>query len=208
VVGRIDRVAVAAAGVGAVLVAIGGQAGAVTDPGHRNVALGVLGGALLLAAAGGFATGRSRALVAAAGAGDAWAVLAAKIAVDALTHGRIAMAAVWAGGAIAAGLVGLAAEMAALQRLPATTVGPLVLAAQIAIPVLLAPSVVGEHWGTAGLVVAGTALATGAAVALGRRRETLAGSRAGGAPSAAELPGGAQAAHPAPRERAPRSARG
>jgi hypothetical protein len=69
--------------------------------------------------------------------------------------------------------------MAALQRLPATTVGPLTLAAQVAIPVLLAPSVVGERWDSAAVVLAGTALATAAAIVLGRRRELLADEDAG-----------------------------
>jgi hypothetical protein len=80
VVRRADRAAVAAAGVGAVLVALGGQTAGVDEPGHRALALGGLAVVLVLAATAGFVLRRKRALVLTAGAGDAWAVLTAKLA--------------------------------------------------------------------------------------------------------------------------------
>src|SRR5262249_24821343 len=42
---------------------------------------------------------------------------------------------------------GLLSETSALQHYPASRVGPAVMAMQVAIPVLLAPVVGGEHWG-------------------------------------------------------------
>src|SRR5207247_9982669 len=81
------------------------------------------------------------------------------------------------GFAVAAGLAvgtGLLSEMTALQTQPATRVGPIVLVLQITVPVVLAPLVGGERWGSNG---PGLALAL-AAVALGAA--LLASSRAVG----------------------------
>jgi drug/metabolite transporter (DMT)-like permease len=86
-------------------------------------------------------------LVLAAGAGDAWAAFAAKLVVDELSAGSLLRALAWALGAGAAVGIALLCEMTALQRLPATQVGPLVLSMQIAVPVVLAPLVGGERWG-------------------------------------------------------------
>jgi len=108
-------------------------------------------------------------LVVAAGAGDAWAAFAAKLVVDELSAGDWFRALAWALGAGAAVGIGLLCEMTALQRLPATHVGPLVLSMQIALPVALAPLVGGECWGATpagcgaiaallGLVLAGASL--------------------------------------------------
>src|SRR5262249_57811049 len=84
--------------------------------------------------------------VVAAGAGDAWAALGAKLLVDELSRGRWA-AALGFGTASAAALgAGLLSETSALQHYPASRVGPAVMAAQVAIPVLLAPLVGGERW--------------------------------------------------------------
>ena len=55
--------------------------------------------------------------------------------------------------------LGLLSEMTALQRLPATRVGPTVLAMQVGLPVALAPLALAESW-------SGTPLG-GAAIALG-----------------------------------------
>ncbi len=84
-------------------------------------------------------------LVAAAAAGDALAALA----INEVAHelGRPAAAVGWAALAAAAGLLALSAEATALQRSPASVVAPVVLAGQVAIPVLLAPLVAGERWG-------------------------------------------------------------
>ena len=59
-----------------------------------------------------------------------------------------------AGGGVAA----VAAESAVLQRRGAARVAPIVLAGQVAVPVALAPLVIGERWGDAPLLVCGLAL--------------------------------------------------
>ena len=45
-----------------------------------------------------------------------------------------------------------------LQRRGAARVAPIVLAGQVALPVALAPLVIGERWGSGGLLVCGLAL--------------------------------------------------
>jgi hypothetical protein len=86
-------------------------------------------------------------LVASAGAADAWAAFAAKLVSDELSKARMLGAIIWAAAAGVAVLLGLTSETTALKRLPATRVAPLVLVTQTAVPVLLAPLVVGEDWG-------------------------------------------------------------
>ena len=113
------------------------------------------------------------ALVLSAGAADVVAALAAKLAADGIDRGDAMPALAWAAGAGVAGLVGLTSETSALQRLPATRVGPIVVVLQVAVPVLLAPLVAGEDWGSTllgggliamalGLVVLGAAILAGA----------------------------------------------
>jgi hypothetical protein len=82
-----------------------------------------------------------------AGAGDVWAALASKLIVDELSHGRWLIAFLWALTAGVAVAFGLLSDMTALQRYEATRVGPVVLVAQVIIPVLLAPLLAGEVWG-------------------------------------------------------------
>jgi drug/metabolite transporter (DMT)-like permease len=104
--------------------------------------------------------------VAGAAAGDVWAAVGLKLATDALAGGRIAAALAWGAGCVAAAALALSAEMRALQRLAAARVGPIVLAAQVVLPVVLAPLVAGETW--AGTPGGGLALGAGvAAVACG-----------------------------------------
>ena len=139
-------------------------------------------------------------LVVAAGAGDAWAAFGAKVFVDEVS------AAAWTaalGFGLASGLAlgaGLLSETSALQRFPAARVGPAVVAMQVAIPVVLAPLVGGERWGSTplhgGVIVVSLALVTVSAVALTASR-VIAGlgedERGGGrAPGVVEV-GGAPA---------------
>ena len=154
-------------------------------------ALGALGAVALLPFAlklGGRAPGPL--LVLAAGAGDAWAAFAAKLVVDELSAGSLLRALAWALGAGTAAGIALLCEMTALQRFPATHVGPLVLSIQIAVPVVLAPLVGGERWGNTpagglalaaslGVVLAGASLlaASPAVGALAGEREDDRGSR-------------------------------
>jgi hypothetical protein len=113
-------------------------------------------------------------LVLAAGLGEACAVVAAKLAVTDLTDGPLASAAGWGAAAAVAGLVALNAEMTGLQRVPATVAGPLVLVTSAAVPVLLAPAAIGEHWASPPAVLAGLALVVAAAAVLGGARASQA----------------------------------
>jgi drug/metabolite transporter (DMT)-like permease len=95
-------------------------------------------------------------LLAAAIAADALASLAAAQAARALP-GVLALAG-WCALAGVAGIAAIAAESAVLQRRGAARVAPVVLAGQVAIPVALAPLVIGESWGSPALFVCGLAL--------------------------------------------------
>ena len=65
--------------------------------------------------------------------------------------GRWAAAVAVAALAAAAGVLATVSEMSALQRLPATRVAPIVLAFQIAVPVVVVAAVGGEDWGATAL---------------------------------------------------------
>jgi drug/metabolite transporter (DMT)-like permease len=99
------------------------------------------------------------AMLASAIAADALAVLAAAQAARALP-GVVATLG-WCALAGAGGLGALAAESAALQRRGAARVAPIVLGGQVAVPVVLAPLLLGERWsataGGTGLLVGGLA---------------------------------------------------
>jgi drug/metabolite transporter (DMT)-like permease len=113
-------------------------------------------------------SGRPRALVAAATAGDALAALAINEVARAVGT-RPLGAGAWAALATVAALLALAAETTALQRSPASVVAPVVLAGQVAIPVALAPLVAGESWAGppgGGAFLAGGLLIVVAAVAV------------------------------------------
>jgi drug/metabolite transporter (DMT)-like permease len=110
-------------------------------------------------------------LIIAAAGGDALAALAInEVARAASAHPLVALA--WAALAAAAGLLALTSEATALQRSPASVVAPVVLAGQVAVPVLLAPLVAGDHWrqtpGGGTLLLAGLALVVASAGALAR----------------------------------------
>lgn len=134
-------------------------------------------------------------LVIAAGAGDAWAAFGAKLVVDELSR-RAWLAALGFGAASAAALgAGLLSETSALQRYPASRVGPAVLAMQVAIPVVLAPLVGGEHWGDTplggGVLIASLAILTVSGAILARSQAIVGlgeheGGR-GGQPRVAEV---------------------
>jgi drug/metabolite transporter (DMT)-like permease len=113
-----------------------------------------------------------------AGAGYAWTAIASKLLTDELAAGALLIAVGWlASAALSEGLA-LLSEMSALQRRPATHVAPVMFAVQVLVPVLLAPLIFGESWGSTPLggaaLVASMALAVAGTV-------LLAGSRAVGA---------------------------
>jgi len=171
---RRGRLAVAAVALGVLLIALGGETDGATAAAHPAPVLGafaVLGVIALAVAHGGR---RPRLLVLAAGLGEAWAVITAKLAVTDLADGALASAAGWGAAAAAAGLLALNAEMTGLQKVPATIAGPLVLVTSAGVPVLLAPAAVGERWASPPAVLAGLALVVAAAVVLGGARVTQA----------------------------------
>ncbi len=171
-VGRREVGAALVVGAGVAVVAL-----AAPQRGHGGLGTGLVVVLVALAALAAAPWGLARVgrapgglLVLAAGAGDVWAVLAARLAGDELARGRPLAAAGWTLGTALAVAGGLLAETSALQVLPATRVGPSVLVLQVIGPVALAPLVLGERWGDtpgggAVLVVAIVALA-GAAWAL------------------------------------------
>jgi drug/metabolite transporter (DMT)-like permease len=95
--------------------------------------------------------------VLATGAADSLAAFAALLVADALRDQNWATAIGLAVLAAGAGITATLSEMSALQNAPATRVGPIVLAMQIVIPVVLGAVVAGEDWGATpagGLVLA------------------------------------------------------
>ena len=113
-----------------------------------------------------------------AGCGYAWTAIASKLLTDELAVGAVLVAFAWLATAIASEGLALLSEMSALQARPATHVAPVMFAVQVLVPVLLAPLIFGESWGTTpaggGALVAFMALAVSGTV-------LLAGSRAVGA---------------------------
>jgi drug/metabolite transporter (DMT)-like permease len=178
VVGRRELIAVAAviAGVAGIALAAPERSETVGS----ETALGVTLVLLALVAAAPYALRAERAvvLVLSAGAADVAAALAAKLAADALDRGHALPALAWAAAAGAGALVGLTSETSALQRLPATRVGPLIVVLQVTVPTLLAPLVAGEDWGATplggGLIaVALGVVALGAAILAGSTSEAF-----------------------------------
>ncbi len=94
------------------------------------------------------ALGRSHAVVTMIGAGLAfgWSGVATKLASDDLSGGHLIAAAAWALSTAAASGVGVLSEMSALQSRPAIQVAPVVFVTQTAVPVVLAPLLLGESF--------------------------------------------------------------
>jgi hypothetical protein len=113
-----------------------------------------------------------------AGCGYAWTAIASKLLTDELAAGAVIVAAAWLATAAASEGLALLSEMSALQQRPATHVAPTMFAVQVLIPVLLAPLIFGESWGSTPL--GGAVLVASMAVAVAGTT-LLAGSRAVGA---------------------------
>jgi len=117
-----------------------------------------------------------------AGCGYAWTAIASKLLTDELAAGALLVAIAWlATAALSEGLA-LLSEMSALQQRAATHVAPTMFAVQVLVPVLLAPLIFGESWGSTPL--GGAVLVTSIAVAVAGT-VLLAGSSAVGAVIAA-----------------------
>jgi drug/metabolite transporter (DMT)-like permease len=155
-VGRRELAAVAAIIAGVAAIALADPArGQSTNDVAFAVAVAVLAATVL----SGFVRSRpgAGALLISAIAADALSVLAAAQAARALPS--VVATAAWCALAGGAGLAALAAESAALQQRGAARVAPVVLGGQVAVPVMLAPLLLGERWsataGGTGLLVAG-----------------------------------------------------
>lgn len=117
-------------------------------------------------------------MVVSAGCGYAWTAIASKLLTDELAAGVLLVAVAWlATAALSEGLA-LLSEMSALQHRPATHVAPTMFAVQVLVPVLLAPLIFGESWGSTPL--GGAVLVASMLVAVGGT-VLLAGSPAVGA---------------------------
>lgn len=131
---------------------------------------------------GGVKVGSAAALgtlaVLSAGCGYAWTAIASKLLTDELAAGAAIVAVAWLATAVASEGLALLSEMSALQQRPATQVAPAMFAVQVLVPVLLAPLIFGESWGSTPL--GGVALVAAMAVAVAGTI-LLAGSRAVGA---------------------------
>jgi len=150
-----------------------------------------------------------------AGGGSAWRLVAAAAAGDTLVAlATNAVAAAWpdrllaAFGGIAAvavcGLTAVSSESAALQRLPASRVGPLVSGAQVTLPVLLTGLLGHERWSSAtgggallalGVLLVGAGAfclgATGPGTIIGAPRRQSPAPRSLERPAAEGVPAGA-----------------
>jgi drug/metabolite transporter (DMT)-like permease len=170
-VGRREVAGAALIGAGVAVVAVcapdrGSTAGSAVAIAVTMTALGVVAIAphLRLRSGAGVA-------VAATAAADVWAAVGLKLATDALSRGKLVAALAWAAGCAGAAALALSAEMSALRRVAASRVGPVVLAAQVAVPVALAPLIARETWtatpGGGLSLAAGVAAVTAGAAILG-----------------------------------------
>lgn len=107
-----------------------------------------------------------------AGAAYAFTGISTKLLVDALRSGYVAGMVLWSAATAVLGFAGLLLEMSALQKRPATHVGPLVFVVQVAVPVLVAPLLGGESWSHTplggGVIVAALAAVVASAITLTR----------------------------------------
>jgi hypothetical protein len=113
-----------------------------------------------------------------AGCGYAWTAIASKLLTDELAAGAAIVAVAWLATAAASEGLALLSEMSALQQRPATHVAPMMFAVQVLVPVVLAPLIFGESWGSTPL--GGVVLVASMAIAVAGTT-LLAGSRTVGA---------------------------
>lgn len=113
-----------------------------------------------------------------AGCGYAWTAIASKLLTDELAAGALLVAIAWLATAAASEGLALLSEMSALRERQATHVAPVMFAVQVLVPVLLAPLIFGESWGSTPL--GGAVLAASMALAV-LGTVLLAGSSAVGA---------------------------
>jgi hypothetical protein len=166
----------------AIIVGVGGMAWAAPDYTASHAGIGRLApalGLLALLAIAPYAASREAAaasslLPVSAGCAFAWTGVSSKLLADYLSGGDWRAATAWAAATGAVAAFGLVSEMSALQRRAATRVVPVVFVVQITVPVVLAPLLTGESWGSTplgGLALGGfLALVAAGAATLGRSR--------------------------------------
>jgi drug/metabolite transporter (DMT)-like permease len=172
--------------VGAIVVGVAGVAWAAPERTTDHAGAGVIAIALILLAipiAAPYAlrhraAGTGLLAVISAGCGYAWTSIASKLLTDQLAAGTLLVGLAWLATAAASESLALLSEMSALQRRPATHVAPVMFAVQVLVPVLLAPLIFGESWGSTPLGGAALVAFMGVAVA---GTVLLAGSRTVGA---------------------------
>ena len=215
-VGRRELVGVAAIVCGVAVVALVADPGVGGSGDPVGVALLVLALGTLTALP--FALRRrlqdARLRVVAAASGDAWAAIGLKLVADALDRGAWLPALLWVASAGLAGFLALTAEMSALQRIAATRVAPVVVSAQVLVPVIAGPLVFDEPWadtvperlvlGAAILAVAGGAALLGGSTAVA---DVIAGEEHRGGAVEPAPAGADQLQHDVGRERQPRERR-
>jgi hypothetical protein len=113
-----------------------------------------------------------------AGCGYAWTAIASKLLTDELAAGALLVGVAWLATAVVSEGLALLSEMSALQHRPATHVAPTMIAVQVLVPVVLAPLIFDESWGSTPL--GGAVLVCSIAVAV-LGIVLLAGSRSVGA---------------------------
>jgi drug/metabolite transporter (DMT)-like permease len=167
-----DLAAIGAIVVGIALLAWAAPAAGDVQAGDLTVAI-VIGGLGLVAAAPWTLPRRPRGtvLVIAAGCGFAASGIASKLLADALHSGTLSAVALWIVVTAAVAGLGMVDDMAALQTVVAARAAGGAFALETALPVLLAPIVVGEEWGGTplggGVILLGLALVLGGAAVLG-----------------------------------------
>ena len=166
--GVVETAAVVAVAAGVGLIAAGApeRASGVAHTGVLVAAVVVLGGIAAAPFALRSGAPRPRLAVLGAVAGDGLAAVGLKLAADALAQqhwpgvlGGLVLAAL-------SGALGLTAEMSALQRMPASRVGPLVVAGQVVIPVAVAALALGEELSGSPAVGLGLVLVIGGGLRL------------------------------------------
>lgn len=147
-VGRRERIGVAAivGGVALIPIVAAPGLGGAADPLGVAVLAALLGAATVMPFAARVRLRDARLRVLAAAAGDAWAAIGLKLVADALHRGSLLVAIVWVASTALAGFLALTAEMSALQRIAATRVAPVVVSAQVLVPVIAGPTVFDEPW--------------------------------------------------------------
>jgi len=167
----------------AALALVGGLVAVVLQaPGHSNTRVPFLRLTLTSATVGGiaiwaFALGRAHRrtgilLVVAAGLSYAWTDFASKLLAQSAAAGRWALAAIWFAAALGVGALAFLEENSAMSERPAISVGPVISALKVPIPVLMAFSAgveeLGSNAGRVGALLSGLGLVAGGAAVLAR----------------------------------------